>query len=160
MILVGHVIEKLRELADHSVHCVVTSPPYWGLRDYGLPPVTWGDGWSGQLGMEPTPELYVSHMLEVFREVRRVLRDDGTLWLNLGDCYATGAGSARNPGSRRYGKHALAYHGGAIPLNQPNRVRLALSILGNNVGLETMRNVRFRSDPDLVALDQGSRQIG
>jgi DNA modification methylase len=73
-----------------SVHCVVTSPPYWGLRDYGS---------DGQLGLEATPEAYVANMVDVFREVRRVLRDDGTLWLNLGDSYATGAGSYRNPGS-------------------------------------------------------------
>ncbi len=68
-------------LADESVHCVVTSPPYWGLRDYGI-----GD----QLGLEPTPEQYVENMVAVFREVKRILRHDGTVWLNLGDSYATG----------------------------------------------------------------------
>lgn len=66
-------------LADQSVQTVVTSPPYWGLRDYGV---------SGQLGLEPTPEEYVADMVAVFREVKRVLRDDGTCWLNLGDSYA------------------------------------------------------------------------
>jgi hypothetical protein len=66
-------------LADGSVHMVCTSPPYWGLRDYGVP---------GQLGLEPTPEEYVANMVAVFREVWRVLRDDGTVWLNLGDSYA------------------------------------------------------------------------
>jgi DNA modification methylase len=66
-------------LKDKSVQCVVTSPPYWGLRDYGV---------SDQLGLEPTPEEYVANMVAVFREVWRVLRDDGTLWLNLGDSYA------------------------------------------------------------------------
>jgi DNA modification methylase len=66
-------------LADKSVHCVITSPPYWGLRDYGV---------LGQLGLEKTPEEYVANMVQVFREVWRVLRDDGTLWLNLGDSYA------------------------------------------------------------------------
>ncbi len=65
-------------LADESVNCVVTSPPYWGLRDYGE---------QGQLGLEPTPEEYVTAMVGVFREVWRVLRADGTLWLNLGDSY-------------------------------------------------------------------------
>lgn len=65
-------------LADNSVQCVVTSPPYYGLRDYGV---------SGQLGLEPTPEEYVANMVAVFREVWRVLRDDGTCWLNLGDSY-------------------------------------------------------------------------
>lgn len=73
-------MDGLAQLEDGSVHCVVTSPPYWGLRDYGQ---------DGQIGLEPTPELYVEHIVGVFREVRRVLRDDGTLWLNLGDCYST-----------------------------------------------------------------------
>jgi DNA modification methylase len=71
--------EVMRTLPAESVQCVVTSPPYWGLRDYGTP---------GQLGLEPTPEAYVAAMVDVFREVRRVLRPDGTLWLNLGDSYA------------------------------------------------------------------------
>jgi DNA modification methylase len=87
MILIGDVREKLKELPDQSVHCVVTSPPYWGLRDYGE---------DGQIGMEDTPEQFVANMVEVFREVWRVLRDDGTLWLNLGDSYA-GSGKGRNP---------------------------------------------------------------
>jgi DNA modification methylase len=70
--------EVLRTLPDESVHCVVTSPPYWGLRDYGV---------NGQIGLEPAPDLFVAELVNVFREVRRVLRDDGTLWLNLGDGY-------------------------------------------------------------------------
>lgn len=74
----GDALACLRELPDESVHCCVTSPPYWGLRDYGV---------AGQLGLEKTPEEYVAKMVEVFREVRRVLRNDGTLWLNLGDSY-------------------------------------------------------------------------
>jgi len=74
----GDALEVLRGLPSESVHCCVTSPPYWGLRDYGV---------EGQLGLESTPEAYVERMVEVFREVRRVLRDDGTLWLNLGDSY-------------------------------------------------------------------------
>src|SRR5450759_5995181 len=78
-IVQGDAIESLRLLDDQSVNCCVTSPPYWGLRDYGV---------AGQLGLEPTPEAYVASMVDVFREVRRVLRDDGTLWLNLGDSYA------------------------------------------------------------------------
>jgi DNA modification methylase len=68
-------------LRDGSVHCVVTSPPYWGLRDYGQ---------GGQLGLEATPDEYLSNMVGVFREVWRVLRDDGTCWVNMGDCYAAG----------------------------------------------------------------------
>lgn len=80
-ILCGDVLDGLRSLPDGSVQCVVTSPPYWGLRNYGV---------EGQIGLEPTPEAYVEKMVEVFREVRRVLRDDGTLWLNLGDCFTSG----------------------------------------------------------------------
>lgn len=79
VILQGDALEVLRTIPDRSVNCCVTSPPYWGLRDYGV---------EGQLGLEPTPEEYVANLVEVFREVRRVLRDDGTLWLNLGDSYA------------------------------------------------------------------------
>lgn len=82
-IIPGDCVEGMRTLADRSVHCCVTSPPYWGLRDYGH---------EGQIGLEDTPEAYVGRMVEVFREVRRVLRDDGTLWLNLGDSYAGGGG--------------------------------------------------------------------
>jgi DNA modification methylase len=74
----------LPTLPEASVHCVVTSPPYWGLRDYGV---------EGQLGLEPTPEAYVAAMVGVFRDVRRVLRDDGTLWLNMGDSYGAGGGN-------------------------------------------------------------------
>lgn len=85
-IINADVIDGLRSLPDESVQCCITSPPYWGLRDYGV---------EGQIGLEPTPEEYVARMVEVFREVRRVLRDDGTLWLNLGDCYYTG-GKANN----------------------------------------------------------------
>jgi DNA modification methylase len=91
-ILTGHVLDRLADLPVESVHCVVTSPPYYGLRDYGIEPQIWGDGWRGSLGLEPTPALYVEHMVAVFAEVRRVLRRDGTLWLNIGDSYATAGG--------------------------------------------------------------------
>ena len=70
---------SMREMAAGSVQCCITSPPYFGLRDYGH---------EGQIGLEATPDAYVARLVEVFREVRRVLRDDGTLWLNLGDSYA------------------------------------------------------------------------
>jgi DNA modification methylase len=79
-IINADVFAGLAQLADESVNCCVTSPPYWGLRDYGV---------EGQIGLEPTPEAFVAVMVEVFREVRRVLHLDGTLWLNLGDSYAT-----------------------------------------------------------------------
>ena len=83
----GDCREVMTGMDAGSVRCCVTSPPYWGLRDYGIPTSTWPDGWVGCLGLEPTPEMYVDHIRSVFREVRRVLADDGTLWLNLGDCY-------------------------------------------------------------------------
>jgi DNA modification methylase len=73
-------------IADNTVQCTVTSPPYYGLRDYGV---------SGQLGLEQSPEEYVEKMVDVFREVKRVLRDDGTLWLNMGDSYASAWASGR-----------------------------------------------------------------
>jgi hypothetical protein len=90
---VGDVREQLRQLPDESVHCVVTSPPYWGLRMY------LEDGHESkhhELGLEPTPEQYVANMVDVFREVRRVLRRDGTCWMNLGDSYATTVTSDRH----------------------------------------------------------------
>jgi DNA modification methylase len=100
----GDAREVLADLPAASVDCCVTSPPYWGLRDYSLPPLVWGGepncrhrwtggsclrcgAWLGSLGLEPTPELYVEHLVEVMRAVRRVLKATGTLWLNLGDCY-------------------------------------------------------------------------
>ena len=85
-IIQGDCIEGMRTLADESVHCVVTSPPYYGLRDYGV---------DGQIGLEESPDAYVAKMVDVFREVHRILRSDGTLWLNLGDSY-TGSGKGRN----------------------------------------------------------------
>lgn len=75
----GDCLESLCAMPSASVQTCVTSPPYWGLRDYGV---------EGQIGLEPTPELYVECIVEVFREIKRVLRDDGTLWVNLGDSYA------------------------------------------------------------------------
>lgn len=78
-IMVGDAVARLRELSDGSVRTCVTSPPYWGLRDYGN---------DGQLGLESTPQEFIENLCEVFHEVRRVLADDGTLWVNLGDTYA------------------------------------------------------------------------
>jgi len=86
-IIVGDCRDVLKSMPDQSVHCAVTSPPYFGLRDYGV---------VGQMGLDPTPSEFVDGMVAVFREVRRVLRDDGTLWLNLGDSYA-GSGRGGNP---------------------------------------------------------------
>lgn len=158
---VGDALERLAEIPDGSVDICVTSPPYFGLRDYGVEPRVWGGdpscphrfdplarrhrggpqgpsgclvgrevvtahhetrdvrtgavcacgAWRGCLGLEPTPELYVAHLVDVFREVRRVLADTGTLWLNLGDSYW---GSGRGPSDALgWGKHAPM--AGAIP---------------------------------------------
>lgn len=82
-ILNGDCRDVLKTLPDHSVHCVVTSPPYFQLRDYDV---------DGQMGLEQTPDEYVAEMVAVFREARRVLRDDGTLWVNIGDTYYSGNG--------------------------------------------------------------------
>lgn len=166
-LLQGDVRAVLRSLPADAVNCVVTSPPYWSLRDYGVPQTVWGgedgcehdwtgqsrngaaeaytgagrwqhgsnseDGtailrsekpgdwkritfgsdlcskcgaWLGALGLEPTPELFIAHMVEVFREVRRVLRPDGTLWVNMGDSYAgswSGSSMRPNGGTQRPG---------------------------------------------------------
>ena len=80
-LLQGDCLEVMAGMDAGSVHACVTSPPYFGLRDYGC---------DGQIGLEPTPEEYVSKMVEDFREVRRVLRKNGTAWLNLGDSYGGG----------------------------------------------------------------------
>lgn len=145
-ILHGNALEVLKTLPDQSVYCVVTSPPYWGLRDYGEETLSiWGGdpecehewreytrpaggghpsdtaqvgntkrdvqriygakaafcihcgAWRGQIGLEPTPDMYIEHLVGVFREIRRVLRDDGTVWLNLGDSYV-GGGRVGNKG--------------------------------------------------------------
>lgn len=145
MIHVGHVITELRKMPAKSVHCAVTSPPYWSMRDYSTPPQIWGgnpncqhewaiagqfrkggpekrttaypnrdnsgrnsarnikcgqncmhcEAWLGELGHEPTPELFVAHLVEVFSELRRVLRDDGSLWINIGDTYCNDAKGPR-----------------------------------------------------------------
>jgi DNA modification methylase len=101
-ILSGDCRETLKSLPDGSVNCCVTSPPYWGLRDYGH---------ADQIGQEETPQKYADSIVSVFAEVWRVLRDDGTLWLNLGDCYCStdkwGGGKGGNTG-----KHTVDSTGG------------------------------------------------
>ncbi len=136
-ILQGDCREVLRTLPADSVQCCVTSPPYWGLRDYGV---------EGQFGLERTPEEYVAKMVEVFREVRRVLRPDGTLWLNLGDSYCSApAGNApgtqgaksgltnpwrmeeirgRHKEARSRGENRPETNGAAGTLVQPNRTTI------------------------------------
>lgn len=105
-ILNGDALDMLRTLPSGSVQCCVTSPPYFGLRDYGV---------DGQIGLEASPDSYIENLVAVFREVRRVLRDDGTLWLNLGDCYAgTGKSGGGEQGKRwaEYGADTTGPKGG------------------------------------------------
>lgn len=93
-IINGDCIEVLKGIEDRSVNCCVTSPPYWGLRNYGV---------DGQLGLENTPNEYVDNLVRAFREIRRVLKHDGTLWLNLGDSYAGNCSQSSNNGRAGYG---------------------------------------------------------
>lgn len=99
-VIVGDCIEGMLSLPDQSVHTCVTSPPYFGLRDYGM---------AGQIGLEATPDAFVARLVEVFREVRRVLRDDGTLWLNLGDSYTSGGRATRAPDAKHDGARGMEF---------------------------------------------------
>lgn len=103
-VICGDALEKLRELPDESVQCCVTSPPYWGLRDYGV---------EGQLGLEKTPEEYVSNLVQIFHEVRRVLKKNGTMWLNIGDSYAAGGrgGGSGSIQQNAMGREMYSVHG-------------------------------------------------
>ena len=115
---VGDVMRGLRKIRPKSVHCVVTSPPYWGLRDYGF---------VGQIGSEKTPELFVAKMVEVFRGVREVLRDDGVLFLNLGDSYANDT----KWGGKTSGKHRRELIGkSGIGRNRTNTQLASGSMVG------------------------------
>lgn len=91
-IINADVLDGLAQIESATVQTVVTSPPYWGLRDYGI---------EGQIGLERTPEEYVERLIAVFHEVRRVLRDDGTLWLNLGDSYASQTKGSGGPSAKQ-----------------------------------------------------------
>jgi len=142
----------LRELPDQCIQAVVTSPPYYGLRAYGLEPSVWsrdpkcehewtaleGAGcprcgaWSGELGHEPTVTLYVEHLVEVFREVKRVLRNDGCFWLNLGDSYTSG-GRTRRATDKKLPQREMGYRAPTPPglkekdlIGVPWRVAFAL----------------------------------
>jgi len=105
-ILQGNCIETLQKLDDKSINTCITSPPYWGLRNY--------NDEEKQLGMEDTPEEFVDNLVKVFREVKRVLRDDGTVWLNLGDSYMGGGGG-------NYNKTGISQAGGQHLTNVRNR---------------------------------------
>lgn len=103
----GDALDVLRTLPDASVDCCVTSPPYFGLRDYGV---------AGQIGAEASPSEFVAALVAVFAEVRRVLADDGTLWLNLGDSYYSGRG---NPGPNSDDKKNVARRGWTRAIDKP-----------------------------------------
>jgi site-specific DNA-methyltransferase (adenine-specific) len=102
-------IEFLRQLPDESVQCCVTSPPYLSLRDYGI---------AGQLGLEPTMQEYIEKLVLGFREVRRVLRSDGTLWLNLGDSYSNDTKWGGKSGGKNYTSAAGGYQGQRVRRNK------------------------------------------
>mgnify|MGYP006921288703 FL=1 len=104
-IITGHCLESLRRLPDESIHCVVTSPPYWGLRDYGV---------DGQIGLEPTFDGFLDRLVAVFEEVRRVLRKDGTCWVNMGDSYVASGSGQQGAGGPKVNSQTI-----------PNKLRCA-----------------------------------
>lgn len=128
-ILEGNVLETLKDLPACSVQCVVTSPPYYGLRDYGV---------EGQIGLEPSPEAYVEQLVKVFREVWRVLKDDGTLWLNLGDSYWGGKGQSSQAWSTEHqdrntlqkAQHQITGKGETRPTDGKHPVIKAKDLIG------------------------------
>lgn len=129
-ILIGDATESLRTLPGKAVHTCITSPPYWGLRDYGV---------SGQIGLENSPDEYITRLVAVFHEVKRVLRDDGTLWINIGDSYSgSGRGQyadgCNDPKRKKeHGMRLPKYAGGLPPKNLigiPWRLALALQADG------------------------------
>ena len=101
----GHALEVLRGLEAGSVQACLTSPPYWGLRDYHCPLVSWPDGWHGSLGLEADVASYILHLVAIFREVKRVLRDDAILFVNIADSYA---GTGKSGGGRQWEQWAVA----------------------------------------------------
>lgn len=109
-IMIGDVREQLRKLPENSVHCIVTSPPYWGLRDYGV---------EGQIGLEKTPAEFIAVMVDVFEELRRVLRKDGTCWVNMGDSYCS---TDKWGGGGNVGKQTVAPDG-SVPSWQVRKKR-------------------------------------
>jgi DNA modification methylase len=136
MIVTGDCMEVLRDIPDGAARLCITSPPYWGLRDYGV---------EGQIGLEPTPDEYVARLVEVFREVRRVLTDDGTLWLNLGDSYA-----ASSKGSGGVGKGTLSSGGQETNKGSFYKAKFDLSLMGlkpkDLVGIPWMVAFALRAD--------------
>ena len=123
-IIVGHALDVLKTLPSESVDCVVTSPPYWGLRDYKTEPVEWSDGWVGQLGLEPTPQLYIRHLVGIFDEVKRVLKKTGTCWVNIGDTY----GGTGDKGKHKDPKYADGRNGQSVAVNRTQTAKSLVQI--------------------------------
>lgn len=135
-VILIHADARSIPLADESVHCCVTSPPYWRLRDYGV---------TGQLGLERTPEEYIAEMVKVFREVKRVLRDDGTLWLNMGDSYQ---GGNRGEYGKTRGQNSpmQSSNGGSDTIGAPNRFPIPGLKPKDLVGVPWMLAFALRAD--------------
>jgi len=113
----GHCIDILKTFPEKSINCCITSPPYWALRDYQTNPVTWDDGWQGELGLEPTPDLYIQHLCDIFDEVKNILKDDGTCWVNIGDTY--GGSGLGTKGKNSIYKNDLSY----LPKPPNNKIK-------------------------------------
>ncbi|MCU1758766.1 site-specific DNA-methyltransferase [Pseudomonas sp. 14P_8.1_Bac3] len=125
-ILVGDCIDMMRTLPDKSVHTCVTSPPYFGLRDYGV---------DGQIGLEETPAEFIARLVEVFREVRRVLRDDGTAWVNMGDSYAGSWGAQGRPqGDGQMSGRSVT---SARQINEHPRFKSGTGVRGREMGMKS-----------------------
>ena len=143
-VLEGDCRAVLAGLPDASVQCVVTSPPYYGLRDYGV---------DGQIGLERTPDEYVAEMVAVFREVRRALRDDGTLWLNIGDSYAAQRGGTHQPAETLAGgRNGKTVDGARVNRDRhdgynPTRNASAIGLKHKDlIGIPWMLAFAFRAD--------------
>ncbi|PNA03569.1 MULTISPECIES: site-specific DNA-methyltransferase [unclassified Pseudomonas] len=125
-ILVGDCIDMMRMLPDKSVHTCVTSPPYFGLRDYGV---------DRQIGLEETPGEFIARLVEVFREVRRVLRDDGTIWVNMGDSYAGSWGAQGRPqGDGQMSGRSVT---SARQINEHPRFKSGTGVRGREMGMKS-----------------------
>jgi len=116
-IIQGHNLDILKTLPAESIDCVCCSPPYYMLRDYQTEPVIFNDGWKGSLGQEPTPQMFIAHLVEIFTECGRILKKTGSLWVNLGDTYANFNSSYNKPGkSAKVGstKKAIQTRSGSV----------------------------------------------